>query len=69
MAFYRKNIGGAHQAVRIVLGVGATILAFVFLSGLVAWLIAASGLTFALTGVIGYCPVCAVAKIGGRSGS
>lgn len=66
MAFYRKNIGGAHQAFRVVLGGAATVLAFQFLSGMPAWLLGASGLSFALTGVIGYCPVCVVVDIANR---
>jgi hypothetical protein len=65
MGFYRRNIGGVHQAVRIVLGLAVTIAALVFLSGLAQWLLAASGLVFALTGCIGYCPMCAVAGVGG----
>jgi hypothetical protein len=69
MAFYRKNIAGAHQAARIICGLVAAGLAFILLSGSAAWLVAASGLAFALTGIFGYCPLCAVARIGGGSRS
>jgi len=69
MAFYRKNVAGAHQAARIICGLGAVGLAFVLLSGSAAWLVAASGLAFALTGVFGYCPICAIARMGGGSRS
>lgn len=63
MAFYRKNIGSAQQVLRLALGVAVAIAAFVYLSGLAAWLVAASSLGFALTGLVGYCPMCAVAGI------
>jgi len=69
MALYRKNIGRTHQTIRILLGGAAAISAFLYLSGLPALLVAASGLTFALTGIVGYCPMCAITGIGGRSGS
>ncbi|MGY8631392.1 DUF2892 domain-containing protein [Bradyrhizobium sp. 14AA] len=64
MAFYRKNIGGLHQALRVVLGIAAAIAAFVYLGGAAAWLVALGGAGFALTGLVGYCPMCAVAGIG-----
>ncbi|TQF37414.1 hypothetical protein UNPF46_19640 [Bradyrhizobium sp. UNPF46] len=63
MAFYRKNIGGLHQTVRIALGVAVAIAAVVYLAGAAAWLVALGGAGFALTGVVGYCPMCAVAGI------
>ncbi|MCK1654417.1 DUF2892 domain-containing protein [Bradyrhizobium sp. 149] len=66
MAFYRKNVGGPHQAVRIALGVVVAVAAFVYLTGAAAWLVALSGTGFALTGLIGYCPMCAMAGIGRR---
>ncbi len=64
MAFYRKNIGGLHQAVRIALGVAVGVAAFVYLTGAAAWLVALGGAGFALTGLVGYCPMCAMAGIG-----
>ncbi|PIT05921.1 hypothetical protein TSA1_06235 [Bradyrhizobium nitroreducens] len=63
MAFYRKNIGGLHQTMRIALGVAVAIAAVVYLAGATAWLVALGGAGFALTGVVGYCPMCAVAGI------
>jgi hypothetical protein len=63
MAFYRKNIGGLHQAVRIALGVAVAVAAFVYLTGAAAWLVALGGGGFALTGLVGY-PMCAMAGIG-----
>lgn len=64
MAFYRKNIGGLHQVVRIALGVAVVAAAFIYLSGATAWLVALGGAGFALTGLVGYCPMCAMAGIG-----
>ena len=64
MAFYRKNIGGLHQGVRIAAGVAVVVAAFVYLAGTMAWLIALGGAGFALTGLVGYCPMCAMAGTG-----
>ena len=64
MVFYRKNIGGLHQVVRIALGVAVVAAAFIYLAGATAWLVALGGAGFALTGLVGYCPMCAMAGIG-----
>nr|WP_083795016.1 DUF2892 domain-containing protein [Bradyrhizobium sp. ORS 278] len=64
MAWLRKNIGRSHQIVRIVLGLGTAVVALTVLNGPGAWLLAAGGLGFAVTGAVGYCPACAVAGIG-----
>lgn len=64
MAFYRKNIGGLHQAVRVGVGIAMAVAALVYLTGATAWLVALGGAGFALTGLVGYCPMCAIAGIG-----
>ena len=64
MAFYRKNIGGLHQAVRVAAGIAAAVAALVYLGGAVAWLVVLGGAGFALTGLVGSCPMCALAGIG-----
>ena len=64
MAFYRKNIGTLHHVVRAAAGVAVAVAALAYLTGPVAWLVALSGAGFALTGVVGYCPMCAMAGIG-----
>jgi hypothetical protein len=64
MALYRKNIGSLHQAIRIALGIAVSVAALIYLSGMAAWLVAAGGVGFALTGLVGWCPMCAVAGIG-----
>lgn len=64
MSFYRKNIGGAQQLARLLVGIAAAVLAFLFLTGPLAWLVGASGLALVLTGVVGYCPACAAVGVG-----
>lgn len=60
--FFRKNIYAWEQLVRIAAGLGLVIYAFLGLThGLVAYAVAASGMVFALTGVFGWCPMCAMA--------
>ena len=66
MAFYRKNIGGAQQLARIVTGAAAGIAALWYLGGTAGYAGLAAGLMFAATGIVGYCPMCAVAGIGTR---
>lgn len=68
MAFYRKNISSLHQAVRLAAGLAVAVAAFVYLSGWLVALVAAGGVGIALTGIVGYCPMCAMAGIdGGKS--
>jgi hypothetical protein len=64
MALYRKNIGGLHQAVRVAAGAAVAVAALVYLTGAAAWLVALGGAGFALTGLVGYCPMCAMAGMG-----
>jgi hypothetical protein len=64
MALYRKNIGSLHQAMRVALGIALAVAALIYLSSMVAWLVAAGGVGFALTGLVGWCPMCAMAGIG-----
>jgi hypothetical protein len=47
-----------------VLGLAVAIAGFAYLSGLAAWLVALGGAGIALTGLVGYCPMCAMAGIG-----
>jgi hypothetical protein len=66
MAFYRRNIGGAQQIVRLAAGLGGAAAALVWLSGALAYAGIAAGLGFAATGLVGYCPMCSMAGIGRR---
>jgi hypothetical protein len=69
MAFYRKNIGSLDQVLRLAVGLAAAIAAFIYFSGWLALLIAVSGVGLALTGIVGYCPMCAMVGIDRRKGS
>lgn len=61
MAFYRKNIGAPQQVLRIVAGLGVAGAAYALLGGGLSLAGIAGGLGFAMTGIVGYCPLCAVA--------
>ncbi|MGJ4999291.1 YgaP-like transmembrane domain [Bradyrhizobium sp. HKCCYLS3077] len=64
MAWVRRNLARPHRWARLALGLGAAAVAVTALSGAAAWLAAAGGVAFALSGAVGYCPVCAVTGIG-----
>ena len=63
MALYRKNIGGVQQAIRVAAGASIVALAALYLTGPLAWVAAIAGVVFAGSGLVGYCPMCAVAGI------
>ncbi|WP_054311189.1 DUF2892 domain-containing protein [Mesorhizobium sp. 1M-11] len=64
MAFYRKNIGSLHQVVRIVIGAAAAVAALAWFAAPASYLGATAGVALALSGLFGYCPICAVAGLG-----
>ena len=66
MAFYRKNIGNAQQLARLAVGVAAVAAGFVYLSGWPAVAAVAAGIGMVGTGLVGYCPMCAVAGVDTR---
>ncbi len=72
MAFYRKNIGGLQQMARVAMGLGGATAAAIWLSAPTSFMGIAAGVAFALTGFVGYCPMCAIAGVGrpqaGRDG-
>jgi len=59
-AFYAKNVPNGERAVRLLLSIGAIAAALIFLSPPWSLVLAASALGFSLTGIIGYCPACAL---------
>jgi len=67
MAFYRKNIGGLHQMMRIVVGLAAAAAALIWLAAPISYLAAMMGVALVLSGLFGYCPMCAVTGMGRRS--
>ena len=68
MGLYRKNIGGGQQIARIVVGLGGAAAGLLLLEAPWSLMAGAAGAIFALTGVVGYCPMCAMAGVGRRGG-
>jgi hypothetical protein len=60
-AFFVKNVPNGERAVRVVLSLAATAAALLLLRAPWSWLVAASSAGFGLTGVVGFCPACALA--------
>ena len=69
MRLYRKNIGAFQQVARIALGAATTVAGPLWLTGLPACAVVAAGSVFALTGVVGYCPACALIGMGRGGGA
>jgi len=59
-AFFVKNVPPAERALRIAISVAGAAAALFWLAAPWSWLCAASALGFALTGVVGFCPMCAM---------
>ena len=57
---YRKNVYRWEQWSRVVLGLAMAGLGLTFAGGIAGYLIAATGLGIAATGIIGWCPACAL---------
>lgn len=63
--FYRKNLYAWEQGIRIIGGLGVASLALWAMYGsLLGYGLAGMGLMVAMTGVVGYCPMCAIAGRG-----
>lgn len=60
-AFFVKNVPTAERVVRVLGSVGLAALAFAFLSSPWSYVTAASAIGFAMTGLVGFCPMCALA--------
>lgn len=58
--FYVKNVPNAERAARVLAGLGAAAAALYWFDGNLALLLAASAAGIALTGLVGYCPMCAI---------
>lgn len=59
-AFFVKNVPGWERGIRIVVALAIIFLSTIFLSSPWNWIVALSGAGFGLTGVIGFCPACAL---------
>jgi len=61
MFYLKRNVPGFERAARVALGVAAAGLAVAYAqSPLGMWIGIAGGLTFAVTGLVGFCPMCAM---------
>jgi hypothetical protein len=57
---YLKNVPTAERALRVVLGAAVAGAGVVMVGGAAGWLIAASAAGLVLTGLVGFCPACAL---------
>ena len=58
---YRKNVGRVERVVRVVAGCSLMVCGYVvFGQSAMAWVAGAAGVTTMATGVIGFCPACAM---------
>ena len=61
MLFFKVNVPGWERLLRIVAGICVAILAALYVNApVVAWIGMAGGFMFALTGLVGFCPMCAM---------
>jgi len=63
--FYRKNMGPKERVARTVVGGSMIAYAFAVAGIAAAWPMAAGGAMVILTGMVGFCPACAM--VGRRS--
>lgn len=59
-AFYVKNVPGWERVLRVLAGLVGAGLALASLPGLVGWLVAGIALGIAVSGLVGFCPMCAM---------
>ena len=64
LPLYKKNIGTAQQIIRVGTGIAAAVAAFALLAHPYSYLVAAVALVFGVTGIVGFCPFCALAHNG-----
>ena len=60
-AFFVKNVPTRERIVRIIVAIAVIAIGLSFLAQPWNWLVAASGAGFALSGIFGFCPACALA--------
>lgn len=59
--FYVKNLPGWERWLRVGGGAAATVYALFSVGGILGWILMAGGTGIALSGVFGFCPMCALA--------
>lgn len=58
---YSKNLPVIERVLRVLIGLGIAVAGFLWLTGWLTYAAMAAGAGFALTGFIGFCPMCAMA--------
>jgi hypothetical protein len=67
--WYRKNVGGRERAARLIGGGLMLICGLVALHASPLWLLlSGTGVVTLVTGLVGYCPACAIAGRGSLKG-
>ncbi len=59
-AFFVKNVPAAERVVRVVVSVVGAIAALALLAPPLSFLVAAGAAMFMVTGLVGFCPACAM---------
>lgn len=59
-ALYVKNLPAWERLLRVLMGLAVAGFAVYALAGLAGWLVAASALGIAVSGLVGFCPMCAL---------
>lgn len=59
-ALYVKNLPAWERLLRVLMGLAIAGFAVYTLAGLARWLVAASALGIAVSGLVGFCPMCAL---------
>ena len=59
-AWYVKNVPVGERVLRVVVGVGGAVAAVLLVPGVLGWVAGASVAGLALTGLVGFCPMCAM---------
>ncbi len=60
-AFFVKNVPGWERALRIGIGLVGAAIGFAFLAAPWSWVVVVASFVEACTGVVGFCPMCALA--------
>jgi hypothetical protein len=59
-AFFAKNVPSWERVLRAAVALALALLSLMLLDAVWRWPMAASALAFGLTGVVGFCPACAL---------
>ncbi len=59
-AWYVKNVPTGERAVRVGVGLGGAAAAVLLVPGVLGWALGVGVAGLALTGLVGYCPMCAL---------